>query len=162
MPDVLLVTRYWAPSAKARAGQVAELLHPRAAVARYRCPGKAICASVPWACTNRSDPRGRCQQGYCALGRFIVVHVKFACFNLFSYFPNAVHVYDPVDMRVPRRGELAKERPDSEWSRLTNFSGVIALSSFHVPVTALSLLLDWYCHVSPSCVGSSAADLVRR
>jgi hypothetical protein len=152
--DVVLVSRVFAPSTKARAEQIAAMWS-RAELARFRCPGKGICATVPWACADRGPPNHRCRQGKCALGRFLIVHVKFACFNLFEYFPNAVHVYDPVDTRPPRaaalsaavqsvsspallpkgtsrsRAKRAGADRDAEWDRLANFSGVVALSLAH-------------------------------
>ena len=138
---VVLVTRFWAPSAKARAGQVADLWS-RAAVARYRCPGKSLCLTVPAACTNRSH--ARCQVGLCALDRIIVVHVKFACFNLFEYFPNAVHVYDPVDKRVPLPGDDGVAGREAEWQQFRRFDGAIALSSFHArQLTTLGARRVW-------------------
>ena len=145
--DVVLVSRFYAPSAKARAEQVASMW-PRAALAKFRCPGKGVCASVPWACTDRGGSTSRCRHGYCALGQFVVIHVKFACFNLFEYFPNALHIYDPVDKRLPQpvplqiatpvdrsrapsRSRHAAVDDSAEWDRLANFSGVLALSSAH-------------------------------
>ena len=138
---VVLVTKFWAPSAKARAGQVADLWS-RAAVARYRCPGKALCLTVPGACTNRSSTK--CRDGLCALDRVLVIHVKFACFNLFEYFPNGIHIYDPVDKRVPLRGSDDGTALEVEWKQIQRFHGAIALSSFHArQLTTLGARRVW-------------------
>ena len=91
-----------------RAEQVASFWQ-RATYMRTQCLQSPICARFPWACAEN----GKLGDG------LVVVHVKFACFNLLRDLPAARHVLDPCDLRC---------HDSTSIKSVGNFSGMLGYS----------------------------------
>jgi hypothetical protein len=85
--DVAFVARNLTGGVRHRAEQVAAMW-PRATFLRSSCSLSSLCIAFPWAC---GPELARLGQG------LLVVHVKFACYNLVDALPAARHVLDPSD-----------------------------------------------------------------